>query len=132
MLLYKEIRQPIDLRIAVRRFLMGLNTMAILLIVVVLIISSCAKQDPPDPEVVAGEAVFKQTCKVCHASGINGAPIVGNNKMWQPRLDQGVESLVEHATEGYGLMPAKGGNADLSKEQIRQAVSYFLARLESE
>jgi cytochrome c5 len=88
--------------------------------------------DKTDPDVAAGEAVFNQTCKVCHASGINGAPIVGNRKMWQARSAQGVDTLVEHASQGFGLMPAKGGNETLSDEQIRQAVKYFLARLEGE
>ena len=95
----------------------------------VCILSAC---DNTDPDIAAGEAVFNQTCKVCHASGINGAPIVGNRKMWQPRASQGLDILVEHATQGFGLMPAKGGNDALSDEQIRQAVKYFLARLEGE
>lgn len=93
------------------------------------IICACTKTDP---DIVAGEQVFNQTCKVCHASGINGAPIVGNKTMWRDRATQGVDVLTQHAFEGYGLMPAKGGNDTLGKEQINHAVKYFLSRLESE
>ena len=92
-------------------------------------LSACAKTDP---DIAAGEAVFNQTCKVCHAAGINGAPIVGNKKMWQARADQGLDTLVTHAKEGFGLMPASGGNPSLTDEQIRQAVKYLLSRLDGE
>ena len=92
-------------------------------------LSACSTSDP---DIAAGEAVFNQTCKVCHAGGINGAPIVGNKKMWQARADQGLDTLVSHATQGFGLMPARGGNESLSDEQIRQAVKYLLSRLDGE
>lgn len=73
--------------------------------------------------------MVKTTCKACHASGLNGAPIIGNKKMWNKRLGQGEEVLVQHAAEGYGLMPAKGGNTELTDEQIKLAVRYMLDQL---
>lgn len=81
------------------------------------------------PETEAGKALVKQNCFVCHAQGLNGAPIIGNLKMWGPRKEQGIEVLVEHAFNGYGLMPARGGNEGLSKDEIRLAVSYMLSQL---
>ncbi len=75
-----------------------------------------------------GEPLVKANCRVCHASGINGAPIIGNNRMWAPRISQGEEILVQHATNGYGLMPARGGST-LTDEQMAQAVSYMLSQL---
>ncbi|SMF20104.1 Cytochrome c5 [Alteromonadaceae bacterium Bs31] len=77
----------------------------------------------------AGEVLFTKNCKVCHAQGLNGAPIVGNKAMWAGRKDQGLEVLVQHASEGYGLMPAKGGNTELSKEEITLAIEYMLSTL---
>jgi cytochrome c5 len=38
--------------------------------------------------------------------------------------------LVEHASQGYGLMPAKGGNMDLTDEEIEAAIRYMLAQVE--
>ena len=94
------------------------------------VLPGCAREEPaPSPLVAAGELVFKGTCKVCHAQGINGAPIIGNVKMWGERVEQGIPTLVEHAFEGYGLMPAKGGNADLTKEDITAAVTYMVEQL---
>ena len=75
------------------------------------------------------EAVVKANCKVCHAQGINGAPIIGNQKMWNPRISKGKEALVENAISGVGLMPAKGGKDHLTKAEIELAVEYFLVKL---
>lgn len=92
----------------------------------VALLAACS-QEPEGPS--PGELVYKGTCKVCHAQGINGAPIVGNKKMWGPRITQGIPALVEHASNGYGLMPAKGGNTDLTTEQITAAVEYMVGQV---
>ncbi|MYM64563.1 cytochrome c5 family protein [Pseudomaricurvus sp. HS19] len=75
------------------------------------------------------EELYRKNCKVCHAQGINGAPIVGNQKMWGPRAAQGVDVLVEHAVNGFGLMPPRGGSA-LTDEEIRKVVEYYLSQLQ--
>ena len=62
---------------------------------------------------------------------MNGAPIVGNAKMWKPRASHGMETLVQHAIEGYGLMPAKGGNESLGEEEVRLAAGYIGVYVES-
>lgn len=81
-------------------------------------------------ELELGERVYTGTCKACHAGGINGAPILGNNKMWSKRAPQGLPTLVEHASNGYGLMPAKGGNTDLTEAEITAAIKFMLSQLE--
>ncbi|TVZ37876.1 cbb3-type cytochrome c oxidase subunit III [Alteromonadaceae bacterium 2753L.S.0a.02] len=93
-----------------------------------LLVCGCAEKGPP-PEILAGEQVFIKTCKVCHAQGINGAPILGNSAMWAPRKDKGLDVLVQHASEGFGLMPAKGGNPDLTQTEISHAVQFMLSKL---
>lgn len=77
-----------------------------------------------------GQQIYQKNCKVCHAQGINGAPILGNRKMWSARAEQGKETLVEHAIDGFGLMPAKGGKADLAKADIEKVVAYMLSQLD--
>ena len=78
-----------------------------------------------------GEAIVSKNCKVCHASSINGAPILGNKKMWAPRIKQGREILVKHAMEGYELMPAKGGKDMLTQKEIQLAVDHMLKLIEN-
>jgi cytochrome c5 len=90
-----------------------------------LVVSGCS-----DPELELGEKIYIGTCKACHAGGINGAPILGNNKMWAKRAPQGIETLVDHASKGYGLMPAKGGNTDLTQPEMTAAVKFMLSQLE--
>ncbi len=78
---------------------------------------------------LGGAVIVKKNCKVCHAQGINGAPILGNKKMWAKRTPQGIDTLVDLAIQGYGLMPPKGGNQSLSKGEIHAAVEYMVSRV---
>jgi len=77
-----------------------------------------------------GEGVYMNFCAACHASGIAGAPKVGDKAAWQERIAQGTPVLVEHALNGFqgksGFMPAKGGNSALTKEEISSAVTYMV------
>jgi cytochrome c5 len=66
--------------------------------------------------------VVKNSCAMCHASGAMGAPKVGDKATWEPRIAQGYETLVEHAIKGIRMMPPKGGNANLSDEDVAKAV----------
>jgi len=74
--------------------------------------------------------VYRGVCAACHDAGVAGAPKFGDAGDWQPRVAQGMDTLVEHAVEGFtgeaGFMPPKGGNPSLSDEQVRDAVQYIL------
>ncbi len=72
-----------------------------------------------------GQAVYKTTCAACHDTGAAGAPKIGDAAQWGPRLKQGFETLVKHATEGFKGMPAKGGNAALDPIEVARAVAYL-------
>jgi cytochrome c5 len=73
----------------------------------------------------SGEAIYKLSCAACHAAGVAGAPKAGDAGLWAPRLKQGYDTLVKHATEGYKAMPAKGGNVDLDPIEVARAVAYL-------
>jgi cytochrome c5 len=73
----------------------------------------------------AGEAVFKLACTACHGAGLAGAPKAGDAAAWAPRLKQGYDVLVQHATQGFKAMPAKGGNAALDPVEVARAVAYM-------
>lgn len=101
-----------------------------LLIAVVIFSSACTEEKVAAVDHSEGKAIYTKNCKVCHAQGINGAPIYGNQKMWKDRASQPIATLVEHASNGFGLMPAKGGNESLNDQQIEQAIGYMLEALE--
>ncbi len=107
-----------------------------LLLSLALVLGACSEQAaepvPQDPKLVEGEMIYKGNCKVCHVQGINGAPIPGNEKMWGVRAQQDLSTLVQHASKGFGLMPAKGGNAALTDQQLELAINYMLSLLEND
>ncbi len=104
----------------------------LILAVMLLCLSACSGSDKAAAQMLAGEQLAKKNCKACHGQGINGAPIIGNKKMWGPRIAKGREALVMNAFNGYGLMPAKGGNENITKEEINLVVGYFLSELEAQ
>lgn len=77
-----------------------------------------------------GEGVYKAACTACHGAGIAGAPKTGDAAAWGPRIDKGMDTLAQHAIEGFqgeaGYMPPRGGNASLTDEQVREAVQYMV------
>ena len=74
---------------------------------------------------VDGKAVFEANCNMCHGGTIPGAPVVGKNDDWAPRIKQGKETLHKHALEGFKSMPAKGGNTNLSDDEVKAAADYM-------
>lgn len=73
----------------------------------------------------SGEQVYSATCSVCHASGVAGAPKLGDRAAWAPRLASGLAALARVAVSGKGAMPARGGNAGLSDQEVLRAVVYM-------
>ena len=78
---------------------------------------------------LTGEQVYGQVCKTCHDPGLAGAPKTGDKAAWSARIASGETALNQHALAGYkgkaGVMPAKGGNADLTDDEVRRAVAYL-------
>jgi cytochrome c5 len=72
----------------------------------------------------AGEDVFKAQCAACHVSGAAGAPKLGDAGAWGARLKTGLESLVNSALKGKGVMGAQGGG-DFEDIEIARAVVYL-------
>jgi len=83
----------------------------------------------PAAENTLGKSVFGKACALCHAAGVAGAPKPGDKDDWGPRIAQGKDVLYKHALEGFtgakGMMPARGGNASLSDDEVKAAVDYM-------
>lgn len=77
---------------------------------------------------VDGQQIYADACQACHMAGAAGAPQLVADQ-WGERLDQGMETLVDHAINGIGVMPAKGGRTDLTDEQIRASVEYMVSQV---
>lgn len=73
-----------------------------------------------------GEAVYDRLCMACHQSGVAGAPVRGDRDDWALRLEQDFETLLRHSIDGIGAMPPRGGNPNLSDDEMRAATVYLL------
>ena len=72
-----------------------------------------------------GEQLFQSSCNGCHGSGALGAPKVGANGDWAPRLGKGLPGLLKSAIGGIRSMPAKGGVADATDDELARAIVYM-------
>ncbi len=72
------------------------------------------------------QQLYEGACLACHASGVAGAPKVGDGAAWQARLGDGIDALLASAIKGKGAMPPKGGST-YSDDQLRMVIEYILA-----
>lgn len=90
-----------------------------------------APEPAPVAENAVGKKVYGATCALCHAANVAGAPKPGDKDDWGPRIAQGNDILYKHAIEGYtgskGMMPARGGAASLSDDDVKAAVDHMVA-----
>lgn len=92
--------------------------------------ATVAASAPQSSEPRSGDAVYTAACAACHASGVLGAPVFGDAGQWSARLEQGTATLYDHAINGIGSMPAKGGNTSLSDEEVQAAVDHMIAAVQ--
>lgn len=111
-----------------------------------IFITACNKNDaPPESSAVdkapkieidlsgmdlaKGEEVYNGTCTACHTTGVLNAPKPGDKNAWAPRLAQGLDTLFEHSLNGIGTaMQPKGGNPNLSDEDVKNAVAFMVSK----
>lgn len=98
---------------------------------VVPLYASTAYPVPDNRQYAQGRELWLENCETCHGYGIADAPIPMKPEEWRFRLDKGRKLLYQHAIEGfigpdYSMMPARGGNDDLTDEQVKLAVDYMV------
>ncbi|TCD47734.1 c-type cytochrome [Chlorobium sp. N1] len=74
----------------------------------------------------AGKAVYDASCGMCHNTGMMSAPKIGVKADWTARMGQGLDKMVAKSIAGFNTMPAKGGNAKLTNQQVGDAVAYMV------
>jgi len=83
-------------------------------------VSSTAK-----PAKRSGQQIVNSQCIKCHEKGTGGAPKIGDREAWIPRLKTGLDPLVQSAVNGHGGMPPRGGAANLSDDELKEAITYM-------
>ncbi len=72
------------------------------------------------------QQIYDDNCKMCHQTGLAGAPKYGNKADWDPRIAQGVDTLVKTAITGIRAMPPKGNCLSCTNDEIKATVEYML------
>ena len=82
---------------------------------------------PAAPSAADGQAIYQQACFACHMTGAAGAPKLGDKAAWGPRVATGKAALMTSVINGKGAMPPKGGQMQLTDDEISAAIDYMVA-----
>ena len=85
-----------------------------------MLVLSAGVQAAQDPE-----AVFNRACGVCHNGQLPMAPKKGDAAAWEPRLKQGMDTLVQHVTNGFNAMPPRGMCMDCTAEDYKATIEWM-------
>jgi len=73
-----------------------------------------------------GREVVETVCALCHRTGGNGAPKIGDRNAWAKLTSKGLTGLTVVALNGIRKMPPHGGNPDLTDTEIERAITYMV------
>ena len=76
----------------------------------------------------SGDEVYNCACAACHASGVAGAPKLGDQGAWGVRASKGVDALLSSVVNGLNAMPPKGGCATCSDAELKGAIEHMLSQ----
>lgn len=85
--------------------------------VVLFSYNALAAQDP--------EAVYNRSCAACHNGQLPMAPKKGDAAAWAPRLEKGMDTLVQHVINGFNAMPPRGLCMDCSAEDYQAVIEWM-------
>ena len=72
-----------------------------------------------------GKSIYDSTCAACHGTGAAGAPKIGDKGAWSKRIAQGMNTLFDHAINGFKGMPPRGGSSK-DDDAIKAAVEHMV------
>jgi cytochrome c5 len=78
------------------------------------------------------EEIAKATCFKCHETGEKGAPKLSDKAAWRQRGSKGLDAVTKTVIRGHGNMPARGGLADLTDNELKAVIAYLLKEVGSE
>jgi cytochrome c5 len=80
------------------------------------------------PAAAEGKAFYDMVCFACHAQSVAGSPRLGDKEAWAPRIQQGMDALVQSVIKGKGAMPPRAGNPSLNEAEVRVAVEFMVSQ----
>lgn len=70
--------------------------------------------------------IYERNCKMCHQTGLAGAPKLGNKADWAPRISLGLDALAKSAWTGIRAMPPKGNCLQCTEADIKATVEFMI------
>jgi cytochrome c5 len=80
----------------------------------------------------SGEQIAKSVCFKCHQTGEKGAPKLSDKAAWTQRGSKGLDALTASVIRGHGNMPARGGMADMTDAEVKNAIAYLFKQVGSD
>ena len=88
--------------------------------------TSVVKAAPAGGGGADAKGTYQSACFACHGTGAAGAPKLGDKGAWKARISQGMDTLFDHAINGFKGMPPKGGRGDLSDDVVKAVVKFMV------
>lgn len=70
-------------------------------------------------------AIYQRSCASCHTVAATGAPLTGDGVAWAPRMDKGMDTLVDNVVNGFGGMPPFGLCMDCDATQFEALIRFM-------
>lgn len=113
------------------------QTLRVAGLALLLALGACQERPPTPPtdaDVFAAEAlrparselaaVYERSCMACHGVR-SAAPLTGHAASWQPRVAQGIDTLLKHTRDGLRGMPAMGLCPDCGEQDLRDLITFM-------
>jgi cytochrome c5 len=78
------------------------------------------------------EEIAKATCFKCHETGDQGAPKLSDKAAWRQRGSKGLDAVTKTVIRGHGNMPARGGLAELTDNELKAVIAYLFKQVGAE
>ena len=69
--------------------------------------------------------VYERSCRNCHTIAATGAPLTGDHVEWAPRMEKGLDLLVDNVVNGFGGMPPFGLCMACDAEQFEALITFM-------
>ena len=72
-------------------------------------------------------SIYQRSCRACHAVDESTAPLVGDKNAWEPRVEKGMDKLLDSVINGYGGMPPFGMCMDCNADEFKALIQFMAA-----
>ena len=74
------------------------------------------------------EASYQMSCFACHGTGAAGAPLPGEQEVWDVIMEKGMAAVMTNVIDGINAMPARGLCATCSDDDLQALVDYMISQ----